>query len=120
MAAEELDLPPLRDVFIPSSEAVTRSLPRRVFNPQEMDGPDDLKRVTPAEVRARIPKAAWPANDSDAPDYAHLLPEGRESGGRRQESCDRPGRSRAADPGQCVRCRKAIRTLWCSLCAARD
>jgi predicted chitinase len=75
----DADTPPARGKVEPTSEELRRSPLTRAPNPQELDGPDDLKDVRDVPgTRDRMPSVAWPQSDEDAPDFAHLVPAGRE------------------------------------------
>jgi len=73
------DVPPDRHKVVPSVDDLKRVRLTRDVNLQELDGPEDLDKVkdSPA-TRSRLPSVSWPASDADAPDFAHLEPEGRE------------------------------------------
>lgn len=77
MPDKEIDRPPVRETA-PSADQLRRSTLAQPFNAEEMDGPDDLVLDEAAVTRAK-PKVAWPQSDADAPDFAHLQPEGRET-----------------------------------------
>ncbi len=77
MSSPDFDAPP-RDEIHPSEEEVRRSPISRAPHPDEFDGPDDLEIDEEQITRSRIPPAAWPKADAEAPDYAHLEPAGRE------------------------------------------
>ncbi len=77
MSSPDFDAPP-RDEIQPSDEEVRRSPISRAPHPDEFDGPDDLEIDEEQITRSRIPPAAWPKADAEAPDYAHLEPGGRE------------------------------------------
>jgi predicted chitinase/peptidoglycan hydrolase-like protein with peptidoglycan-binding domain len=75
----ERDIPPDRTKLVPTLDELRSATLTREVNPQELDSPDDLEHITEtAATRSRVPQVAWPTSDADAPDYAHLEPEGRE------------------------------------------
>ena len=77
MSSPDFDAPP-RDDILPSTEEVRRSPASRAPHPDEFDGPDDLVLEDEEITRSRIPALAWAKTDGEAPDYAHLQPDGRE------------------------------------------
>ncbi len=78
-AGLDADLPPRRgELIAPESAGISREAPTAAVNPEELDGPDDLVVDEEAVTRAALPSVAWPSSDADAPDFAHLIPEGRE------------------------------------------
>ncbi|MGE0627743.1 MAG: peptidoglycan-binding protein [Hyphomicrobiaceae bacterium] len=76
MASNQFDKPP-RDAIFPLPEELSRAPSESAPDPQEFDGPFDLIEDE-AETRAAVPSVSWPKADADAPDYAHLEPDGRE------------------------------------------
>lgn len=77
MSSPDFDAPPSDDIF-PSEEEVRRAPAARAPHPDEFDGPDDLQDDDDSVTRSRIPEISWAKTDNEAPDYAHLQPEGRE------------------------------------------
>lgn len=77
MSSPDFDAPPSDGIF-PSDDEVRRAPVSRAPHPDEFDGPDDLEIDDDSVTRSRIPEVAWVKIDTDAPDYAHLQPEGRE------------------------------------------
>lgn len=77
MSSPDFDAPPSNDIF-PSQEEVRRAPVSRAPHPDEFDGPDDLEIEDEGITRGRIPEISWAKSDNEAPDYAHLQPEGRE------------------------------------------
>ncbi len=79
MASDDIDHPPRNSIF-PTDDELRRTPLARAPHSEELDGPDDLDlgEDDDATVRARVPTVSWPKADRDAPDYAHLEPEGRE------------------------------------------
>ncbi len=76
------DLPPARGVVMPPDDDVTRNLDVFRHNPEEEDAPEDWEDFEEEEgdavTRTPLPQVTWPQTDAEAPDYAHLEPEGRE------------------------------------------
>ena len=77
MAGTKVDHPPVDGVLPPDGQP-SRATELRGPNPEEDDAPLDLQLDEAGLKRARVPDVRWPADDSEAPDYAHLVPAGRE------------------------------------------
>lgn len=77
MSGAKVDHPPV-DAVLPRDEQLSRAVAGRDPNPEEEDGPLDLQLDEAGLKRARVPDVRWPAEDSESPDYAHLVPAGRE------------------------------------------
>lgn len=78
MASKDFDAPP-RDAIFPTADEIRRSPLSPAPHPDEFDSPDDLPPDDTSDVvRARIPAVTWAKSDTEAADYAHLLPDGRE------------------------------------------
>ena len=77
MTIPDFDAPP-RDDIQPSVEEVRRAPISRAPHTDEFDAPDDLTIDEEQVTRSRLPAVSWAKSDEEAPDYAHLLPEGRE------------------------------------------
>ena len=77
MPSKQFDARPRDDVY-PSSEELRRAQVPQQLNPEELLGPDYALPEDDSVTRAKMPTASWPAADKDAPDYAHLEPQGRE------------------------------------------
>lgn len=72
------DLPPKRGMVLPSIDELTRSQETEA-HPDEMDAPEDIPAESEESItRSGVPSVAWPKSDAEAPDFAHLEPEGRE------------------------------------------
>ncbi|MEQ1718631.1 MAG: hypothetical protein ABL907_22040, partial [Hyphomicrobium sp.] len=77
MSSTDFDAPP-RDEIMPSAEEIRRAPVSRAPHPDEFDAPDDLTIDEESITRSRMPAVSWAKSDDEAPDYAHLVPEGRE------------------------------------------
>lgn len=77
MPGTDYDAPPT-DEILPSPEEVRRAPIARAPHPDEFDGPDDLVLEEEQVTRSRAPSVSWAKSDDEAPDYAHLVPNGRE------------------------------------------
>lgn len=74
--SSDIDRPPTASL-VADTAAMTRAAPPH--NTEEEDGPFDLEAGEHEEItRAAGLQPTWPAHDEESPDYAHLIPEGRE------------------------------------------